>query len=434
MARTPRFHASSPLLLLLLLVVSAPLVLGQSNCHNHGTVQYCDGPDGKESPVTAAPATTGATDGPASTTASPSAAECHFHAGVEHCGDHNEEPTAAANGGMDCHFHAGVEHCVPTGDQAQERNSSCDRVKRDYDIPLRIGALFVVMVTSAIGSFGPMLTKKFTRVRLDGYVFTAFRQFGTGVVVATAYVHLMTHAELLFQSRCAGELKYEATVGAVAMGGVFVTFLVEYFSHRLVDSQTKKAAAASSSPESSVVTGVGSAKPSEDPVVAEEGSVVDDTRSVAIMEAGILFHSILIGIVLVVTADSFFVTLFVVIIFHQMFEGFALGTRIVALPRSTTRLTKLTLAGAFTLITPIGMAIGLGVLHRFNGNDWETIIALATLDSISAGILVWVGLVDLLARDWIFGYLKNAKPLKVGVGMAGLVGGMVIMGVLGKWA
>ena len=141
-----------------------------------------------------------------------------------------------------------------------------------------------------------------------------------------------------------------------------------------------------------------------------------------------------IGIVLVVTADSFFVTLFVVIIFHQMFEGFALGTRIVALPRSTTRLTKLTLAGAFTLITPIGMAIGLGVLHRFNGNDWETIIALATLDSISAGILVWVGLVDLLARDWIFGYLKNAKPLKVGVGMAGLVGGMVIMGVLGKWA
>ena len=39
MARTPRFHASSPLLLLLLLVVSAPLVLGQSNCHNHGTVQ-----------------------------------------------------------------------------------------------------------------------------------------------------------------------------------------------------------------------------------------------------------------------------------------------------------------------------------------------------------------------------------------------------------
>ena len=143
----------------------------------------------------------------------------------------------------------------------------------------------------------------------------------------------------------------------------------------------------------------------------------------------------MIGIVLVVAGDSFFVTLFIVIIFHQMFEGFALGTRIAALPRSTTtRLTKLIMAAVFALITPIGMAIGLGVLDRFNGNDKETILALATLDSISAGILVWVGLVDMLAHDWIFGYLKNARPLKVAVGMGGLLAGMILMSLLGKWA
>lgn len=142
----------------------------------------------------------------------------------------------------------------------------------------------------------------------------------------------------------------------------------------------------------------------------------------------------MIGIVLVVTGDSFFSTLFVVIIFHQMFEGFALGTRIAALPSSVGRLTKLLMASAFAIITPLGMAIGLGVLERFNGNDRSTIIALATLDSLSAGILVWVGLVDMMARDWMFGYLKHAKPVKVAVGMIGLIMGFVLMGVLARWA
>lgn len=47
---------------------------------------------------------------------------------------------------------------------------------------------------------------------------------------------------------------------------------------------------------------------------------------------------------------------------------------------------KLLMAAAFALITPLGMAIGIGVLNKFNGNDPSTIIALGTLDSFSAGI------------------------------------------------
>ena len=81
------------------------------------------------------------------------------------------------------------------------------------------------------------------------------------------------------------------------MAGIFVTFVIEYFSHRLVDSQKKKKATARSLSESSVTASGGSAKPPGDTVAAEEGSVgeqvvVDNTRSVAIMEAGIIFHSI----------------------------------------------------------------------------------------------------------------------------------------------
>ena len=172
-----------------------------------------------------------------------------------------------------------------------------------------------------------------------------------------------------------------------------------------------------------------------------------------------------IGLTLVVAGDSFFRTLSIVIIFHQMFEGIALGTRIASLghgtstaalashshghfhsqnapitvdrsgPSSVSLFKKLCLAAGFALVTPIGMAIGIGVLNVFNGNDPSTIIAIGTLDALSAGILVWVGLVEMWAQDWMLGgELTNAGWLTTTLAMFGLLCGMILMSLLGKWA
>lgn len=181
-----------------------------------------------------------------------------------------------------------------------------------------------------------------------------------------------------------------------------------------------------------------------------------------------------IGITLVVAGDSFFITLFIVILFHQMFEGIALGTRIASVgqaikvqeagtgtsrtnsqdktadpsvthhapfadslqaSRPLSMLQKLLMAVAFAVITPIGMAIGIGVLQHFNGNDPSTLIALGTLDALSAGILIWVGLVEMWARDWMLGgeMVHTSIAVTASGGLA-LVAGMVLMSVLGKWA
>lgn len=118
-----------------------------------------------------------------------------------------------------------------------------------------------------------------------------------------------------------------------------------------------------------------------------------------------------------------------------MFEGLALGARIATLSSASASLIyKLIMCTVYALITPIGMAIGLGVIHSFNGNDRGTIIAIGTLDALSAGILAWVSLVDMWSHDWLFGDLKDAGAMKTGLGMFGLVAGMVLMGLLGKWA
>lgn len=235
----------------------------------------------------------------------------------------------------------------------------------------------------------------------------------------------------------------------------------------------------------------------------------------------------MIGLTLVVAGDTFFITLFIVILFHQVFEGIALGTRIAALgkpcltapagvhshghgivsshghahghehyhaPDNTTTTAaaaaatattntaagsepkgnaataddsrssthsqaggdggkagasvaaaeaaahvpmhkKLLLGLGFALVTPVGMAIGIGVLNQFNGNDPATIVAIGTLDALSAGILVWVGLVEMLAHDWMLGgEMTRASPLRTLLGLVSLVAGMVLMSFLGKWA
>ena len=97
-----------------------------------------------------------------------------------------------------------------------------------------------------------------------------------------------------------------------------------------------------------------------------------------------------------------------------------------------------TLAVAASRRMPAGglryLPIGIGVLRHFNGNDPSTIVALGTLDALSAGILCWVGLVSMWAHDWLYGELREAPLVKTAVAFVSLVCGMLLMGVLGKWA
>lgn len=109
-----------------------------------------------------------------------------------------------------------------------------------------------------------------------------------------------------------------------------------------------------------------------------------------------------------------FDTLFVVIIFHQTFEGLGLGTRLAQMPLPRTLNYVPFVAGAvYALCTPIGMAIGLGVRETYNPNSVTANIVSGVLDSISAGILLYTGLVELLAHQFLFNEEMRKAPLKV---------------------
>lgn len=48
------------------------------------------------------------------------------------------------------------------------------------------------------------------------------------------------------------------------------------------------------------------------------------------------------------------------------------------------------------------MAIGLGIRNSYQGNSVTALAVSGILDSISAGILLWTGLVELLAHEFLF--------------------------------
>jgi zinc transporter 1/2/3 len=117
---------------------------------------------------------------------------------------------------------------------------------------------------------------------------------------------------------------------------------------------------------------------------------------------GVLFHSVLVGLALAV--DEGFTILFVVLIFHQTFEGLGLGSRLayLELPGKWNKQGPYLMALIFGLATPVGIAAGLGIRQTYAPNGATANIAAGIFDSLSAGVLIYTGLVEVRHLDLLF--------------------------------
>jgi zinc transporter ZupT len=142
----------------------------------------------------------------------------------------------------------------------------------------------------------------------------------------------------------------------------------------------------------------------------DPGSYAANLIAVLILEFGIIFHSLFIGFNLAIAGDEF-ITLYIVIIFHQLFEGLALGSRL-AKNRFLEEHKRIQyfMALLYGFTTPIAIAIGLGVRTTYAPGSQTALIVNGIFDSISAGILIYTGLVDLMAREFLF--LDATNPVR----------------------
>jgi zinc transporter 1/2/3 len=171
-----------------------------------------------------------------------------------------------------------------------------------------------------------------------------------------------------------------------------------------------------------------------DPKFTLDDSAAAQIIGIAILEFGVLLHSVLIGLTLAV--DPAFKVLFVVIIFHQTFEGLGLGSRL-AFIRLPPRYNYVPVTGAiiYGISTPIGIAAGLGIRSTYNPNTPTASIVSGVMDALSAGILIYTGLVELLAHEFLFNKETiNASNGKLLYALTTMLLGCGIMALLGKWA
>ncbi|CAJ0769153.1 24847_t:CDS:2, partial [Entrophospora sp. SA101] len=127
------------------------------------------------------------------------------------------------------------------------------------------------------------------------------------------------------------------------------------------------------------------------------------TIGVVVLEFGICFHSVIIGMALSVASGTEFISLFCALVFHQTFEGLGLGSRIAALKLPEGSFKPWLMSLAYGATTPLGIAIGLSVRETYNPSSSTALIVQGVLDAISAGILLYAALVELLASDFIYG-------------------------------
>lgn len=126
--------------------------------------------------------------------------------------------------------------------------------------------------------------------------------------------------------------------------------------------------------------------------------------SILIVEAGTCFHSIFLGLSLALSTGDGFTALFIAIVFHQVFEGLAIGSRLasVDLDDLYSKDWKLWVCSTiYGITTPIGVAIGIAVREDYDLASQRSLILTGVFDSMSAGFLLYGGLVGLLSRDFL---------------------------------
>lgn len=164
-------------------------------------------------------------------------------------------------------------------------------------------------------------------------------------------------------------------------------------------------------------------------------SYATQITAVFVLEFGVVFHSVLIGLTLAV-AGSEFVTLYVVLAVHQTLEGLAIGSRLASIewPAQRKR-TPYYMAIGFAVSTPVAIAVGLAVRTSLDPSSQTSRIVNGVFDSISAGILIYTATVELMAHEFLFNRRMQEAPSREALGaVACMACGAALMALLGYWA
>ncbi|EMG49921.1 hypothetical protein G210_5129 [Candida maltosa Xu316] len=323
---------------------------------------------------------------------------------------------------------------------------TCAEIHDDHidNLGVRISSVFVIFALSSLGSMFPLVSRRYTKLQVPSWVFFICRYFGSGVILATGFIHLLADAsETLTEPCLGGTFEEYPWAEAIALIAVFLVFTFDSIAHKRLHDQEKPQGqivlvnTQDSNPSKSSVFLLNQTTVSENSSVEQHCDEISKSKMLncVILECGIVLHSIFIGLSLAVSDDEF-VSLYIALCFHQFFEGLGLGTRFAGVmwPQKY-HFVPWFMAFVFSLSTPLAVAAGLGARKSFSIGSRNGLIVSGIFDSACAGILLYNSIAELMAYDFIYSdefHNKNTKVLLSAIFMVGL--GALAMAILGKWA
>ncbi|KAG6589318.1 Zinc transporter 1, partial [Cucurbita argyrosperma subsp. sororia] len=316
-------------------------------------------------------------------------------------------------------------------------------------IKYKVGSIASVLVAGAAGVSLPLVGKKIPSLRPENDIFFMIKAFAAGVILGTGFIHILPDAFQDLTSPCIGQNPWGdfPFAGFIAMASSIGTLMVDTFAtsfyQRRHFSKIKHVIAVADQERGEEHAGHvhvhthathghahGSAAPT-----GETSSLTELIRYrivSQVLELGIVVHSVIIGISLGTShSPATIKPLLVALSFHQFFEGMGLGG-CISQAQFRWR-SAAAMATFFSLTAPVGIAVGIGISGVYRDSSRTTLIVEGSMNSASAGILIYMALVDLLAADFMNPRMQNNLGLQLGSNISLLLGA-ACMSVLAKWA
>ncbi|KAH6796453.1 hypothetical protein C2S51_037439 [Perilla frutescens var. frutescens] len=323
-----------------------------------------------------------------------------------------------------------------------EANNGCTDKKKA--LPLKLIAIASILITSMIGVCLPLVTRSVPALSPDRDLFVVVKAFAAGIILATGFMHVLPDSFDMLWSTCLKENPWHKFpfTGFVAMLSAIITLMIDSMATSFYSKKHKGGVVQPESGGDREMAAVEAAAGGghahfhghhHGGKVEVDGAQLLRYRVIAmVLELGIIVHSIVIGLSLGASNNTCSIKgLIAALCFHQMFEGMGLGGCILQAEYNFVK--KAAMAFFFSVTTPFGIALGLALASSYQENSPRSLITVGLLNASSAGLLIYMALVDLLASDFMGPKLQGSFKLQIKSYMAVLLGagGMSLMA---KWA
>lgn len=318
----------------------------------------------------------------------------------------------------------------------------------EYDMGLHVGSIFIIFAVSVAGTLIPIISQKIPLCKANSVIMEAISAFAYGVVIATGLIHMVNEGIEKLSDECLGSIVEE--YGSLGLAFVLITLVLMHFieceSSVFFGAQGSMLhghghAHGGSVVQEAVITPNDAVTPrsAENPYheksldQAAHDSKIRRKIATLIFEAGVIFHSVIIGLDLGVTTGSEFKTLLAALCFHQFFEGVAIGSSALSSLESKSKLFMVNFA--FAITTPVGQVIGIAIRSTYSSSSTTALWVQGILDCVAGGILLYTGLVELLTYNMTTNGQFLSRPASQRFALyICLWLGAGLMALIGKWA